>query len=247
MAGDPNLPTTESLALACVRGGADILELGIPFSDPIADGPEIQKAGQRALRAGTRPRDVLGLASHIRRASDVPLVLMTYLNPVLAIGLGDFADLASTAGVDGVIIPDLSFEESDGVAATFSAHGIDAIQLVAPSTPPGRAQAIALASRGFLYVVARYGTTGVRTSLPEDLTSRLAALKKATSIPLAVGFGVSTPEHVRALRDAGADGVVVGSAIVRKATEDPSPAAVERFVAALASVTRAPVLPGSSS
>ena len=172
---------------------------------------------------------------------------MTYLNPVLAIGLGDFADLASTAGVDGVIIPDLSFEESDGVAATFSAHGIDAIQLVAPSTPPARAQAIALASRGFLYVIARYGTTGVRTSLPEDLTSRLAALKKGTSIPLAVGFGVSTPEHVHALRDAGADGVVVGSAIVRKATEDPSPAAVERFVAALAPVTRAPVLPGSSS
>src|SRR3989304_559342 len=172
---------------------------------------------------------------------------MTYLNPVRASGLGAFADLASTAGVDGVIIPDLSFEESDGLAATFSAHGIDAIQLVAPSTPPERAQATPLASRGFLSVVARYGTTGVRTSLPEDLTSRLAALKKATSIPLAVGFGVSTPEHVRVLRDGGADGVVVGSAIVRRTDPSPAPGTPGRSCWSRAATFQTPGLPGSNS
>ncbi len=235
MAGDPGLEASEKLALACIRGGANLLELGLPFSDPIADGPEIQAAGQRALRAGTRPRDVLDLAARLRRESDVPLLVMTYLNPVLAIGLEPFADRAAAAGVDGVIVPDLSLEESPEVREVFDAAQIDLVQLVAPSTAEERARAIGAASRGFVYVVARYGTTGVRSDLPEDLRDRLASLHRAASLPLAVGFGVSTPEHVRTLAAAGADGVVVGSAIVRKAAEATDPKAVEAFVAALAS------------
>jgi tryptophan synthase alpha chain len=248
MAGDPDLRTTEGLALACERGGADILEVGIPFSDPIADGPEIQGAAQRALRAGTTPRDALRAVSRIRQSSDMPLVLMTYLNPVLAMGEEAFADQALGVGADGVIVPDLSFEESPALASSLKARGLDLVQLVAPSTPEARARAIGLASRGFLYVVARYGTTGTRADVPEELLARLPELKKTTPLPLAVGFGMSTPEQVRALRSAGADGVVVGSAIVRLAARDPSPAAaVERFVMDLALGARAPALQGNSS
>lgn len=235
MAGDPDLSASEKLALACIRGGANLLELGLPFSDPIADGPEIQAAGQRALKAGTRPGDVLDLVSRLRRESDVPLLVMTYLNPVLSMGLKRFAERASAAGVDGVIVPDLSLEESPELNEAFDAAQIDLVQLVAPSTAEVRARAIGAASRGFVYVVARYGTTGIRSDLPEDLRGRIATLHRATSLPLAVGFGVSTPDHVRTLAAAGADGVVVGSAIVRKAAEAADPKAVETFVQGLAS------------
>jgi len=239
MAGDPSLAATETLALACERGGADVLELGIPFSDPIADGPEIQRAGQRALKAGTRPRDVIDLVSRLRGNADLPLVLMTYMNPVLAMGLDTFAKRAADAGVDGVIVPDLSFEDSDEVREVLDARGVDHVQLVAPSTDEARAKEIGRASRGFLYVVARYGTTGTRDALPEDLGARLGILRRVTSLPLAVGFGVTTPDHVRSLVAAGADGIVVGSAIVKFAAEDARPAAVEKFVAGLASALRA--------
>lgn len=234
MAGDPDLATSEKLALACIRGGANLLELGIPFSDPIADGPEIQAAGQRALKAGTHPADVLDLATRLRRESDVPLLVMTYLNPILAMGLTSFAQRAAAAGVDGVIVPDLSFEESAEVSPAFDAEHVDLVQLVAPATPEARARAIGAASRGFVYVVARYGTTGTRSDLPEELPSRLALLHRDIPLPLAVGFGVSTREHVRRLASSGADGIVVGSAIVRKAAEDPVPEAVEAYVRGLA-------------
>lgn len=238
MAGDPDLSTSERLALACVRGGANILELGIPFSDPIADGPTIQAAGQRALKAGTRPGDVLDLAARLRRATEVPLVLMTYLNPVLSMGLEPFADRAAAAGVDGLIVPDLSMEESEDVRRAMDRRAIDLIQLVAPSSPPERVRSIAAYSRGFVYVVARYGTTGTRSDLPEDLPSRLALVRSVSAIPSAVGFGVSTGDHVRALGSAGAEGVIVGSAIVERAAEAPSPAEIERFVAGLTSATQ---------
>ena len=238
MAGDPDLATTEKMALACIRGGADLVELGVPFSDPIADGPEIQAAGQRALRAGTRPRDVLDLAARLRRGSDAPLLLMTYLNPVLAMGLTPFAERAAAAGVDGVIVPDLSLEESPEIRGVLDGAQIDLVQLVAPSTPDGRAAAIGAVSRGFVYVVARYGTTGTRSDLPEGLRSRLQALHHTASLPLAVGFGVSTPDHVRTLATSGADGIVVGSAIVRMAAEEADPEAVEAFVRELASGVR---------
>lgn len=238
MAGDPNLATTEALALACVRGGANILELGVPFSDPIADGPEIQAAGQRALRAGTRPRDVVELASRLRRQTEVPLLLMTYMNPVLAMGLDTFAERAASAGVDGLVVPDLSLEESGDVRQAMDRRAMDLVQLAAPSSSPERVRQLAASSRGFLYVVARYGTTGTRADLPEDLAPRLRQIRLASSIPLAVGFGVTTQEHVRTLAAAGADGIVVGSAIVRRAAESADPADVERFVADLAGGTR---------
>ncbi len=238
MAGDPDLAACERAALACIRGGASVLELGIPFSDPIADGPEIQAAGQRALKAGTRPRDVLELASRIRREAEVPLVLMTYLNPILALGLGSFAERAAAAGVDGVIVPDLSLEESEELRDVLDSAHVDLIQLVAPSTSDERARAIGAASRGFLYVVARYGTTGTRSGLPPELGPRLTALRRETSLPLAVGFGVSTADHVRGLVALGADGVVVGSAIVSRIAESPQAEAVEAFVGGLAAGTR---------
>lgn len=251
MAGDPDLRTTEALALACEAGGADLLELGIPFSDPIADGPEIQEAGQRALRSGTRPRDVLSLAASLRKRTEIPLVVMTYMNPVLAMGLASFAERAADAGIDGVIIPDVSLEVSDEIRDALDTSGVDHVQLVAPATSPDRAAAIARASRGFLYVVARYGTTGARSTLPDDLGPRIASLHRVTNLPLAVGFGVSTRGQVHSLASAGADGIVVGSAIVRHAAENPDPKRVRDFVADLAAglplgAATSPVLQGSN-
>lgn len=234
MAGDPNLPTTEGFALACEAGGADILELGIPFSDPIADGPEIRRAGERALRSGTRPRDVLGLVARLRQETGMPLVLMTYVSPVLAMGLDRFAKEAAASGVDGIILPDVSLEASGEFRDAFGPEGIDHIQLLAPSTPMGRAAEIARVSRGFLYVVARYGTTGVRSDVPGDVRSRIRRLHGVTNLPLGIGFGVSTRDQVQTLAVAGADGVVVGSAIVRHASNHGDPARVREFVGELA-------------
>ena len=231
MTGDPDLRRTDALALACEAGGADILELGIPSSDPIADGPEIQEAGQRALRGGTRPSDVLSLAASLRTRTEIPLVVMTYLNPVLAWGVKAFAERNADAGVDGVIIPDLSTQISDELRDALDGSGVDHVRLVAPATPADRAEAIARASRGFLYVVARRGPTGTRSTLPEDLEERLAALHRVTNLPLGVGFGVSTRDQVHALASWGADGIVVGSAIVRFAAENPDPDCVRDFVA----------------
>lgn len=235
MAGDPDLRRTEAFARACEQGGADVIELGIPFSDPIADGPEIQRAGQRSLRSGTRTRDVLGLVTSLRRRSEIPLILMSYANPIYAMGLEPFAEQAQEAGVDGVIVPDLSWEDSDEVSGALDRRGLDGIQLVAPSTPVERAAAIAESSRGFLYVVSRFGTTGARPDLSNDLAARISDLHRVTDLPLVVGFGVTTAAHVRALAGAGADGVVVGSAIVRRIGEDAKPEAIARFVAELTS------------
>jgi tryptophan synthase alpha chain len=234
MAGDPDPRTTEALALACEAGGADILELGIPFSDPIADGPEIRQAAGRALRSGTRPRDVLDLAARLREQTPMPVVLTTYANPVLAMGISRFAADSAASGVDGVILPDVSLEASAGFREAFDREGVDHIQLVAPSIPLGRAAEIGRASRGFLYVVAWQGTTGVRSNLPEDLASRIRSLRGVTHLPLCVGFGVSTREQVHVVAAAGADGVVVGSALVGLAAKDGHPARVEKFVGQLA-------------
>ncbi|HYS71214.1 MAG TPA: tryptophan synthase subunit alpha [Thermoplasmata archaeon] len=234
MAGDPDLRRTDALALACEAGGADILELGIPFSDPIADGPEIGEAGQRSLRGGTRPGDVLSLAASLRTRTEIPLVVMTYLNPVLAMGVEAFAERVADAGVDGLLIPDVSSQISDELRDALDRAGVDHVQLVAPATPPDRATAIARASRGFLYVVARHGTTGIRSKLPEDIENRIASLHRVTNLPLGVGFGVSTRDHVRTLASWGADGIVVGSAIVRFAAENPDPDRLRDFVADLA-------------
>lgn len=234
MAGDPSLPTSETLALACERGGADLLELGIPVRNPIADGPEIQAAGVRSLRAGTRPRDVLALAARLRRKTEIPIILTTYMNPVFSMGLDNFAAKCSESGVDGVIVADMSPEESDKIRSSFDANGVEHVQLVAPSTPEDRARAIGRASRGFLYVVARSGTTGVHADIPPELAERLRRLRHSTTLPLAVGFGISTKDQVRAVARMGADGVVVGSAIVQAIREGSKAEAIEAFVRNLA-------------
>ncbi len=234
MAGDPTLSRSETLALACERGGADLLELGIPFSNPIADGAEIQAAGLRSLRAGTRPCDVLDLATRLRRKTEIPIILTTYMSPVRGMGLAAFAARCAEAGVDGVIVPDLSLEESDEMRSNLDAHGVEHIQLVAPSTPGHRARAIGRASRGFLYVVARSGTTGAHVGIPPGLATRLRLLRRCTTLPLAVGFGISTKDQVHAVARMGADGVAVGSATVRTIREDSRPEAVEAFVRDLA-------------
>jgi tryptophan synthase alpha chain len=234
MAGDPTVAISGTLALECERGGADLLEIGVPCVDPVADGPEIRAASIRSLSAGTRPRDVLALVARLRRKSEIPILLITYADPVLAMGADSFASQCSEAGVDGVIVPDLSIEESGEVRSKLDAHGVEHVQLVAPSIPEDRVRAISRASRGFLYVVARSGATGTRSDIPPKLADRLRFLRRCTSLPLAVGFGISTTEQVRAVTRTGADGVAVGSAIVRTIRDDPRPESVEAFVRDLA-------------
>jgi tryptophan synthase alpha chain len=214
MAGDPSLADTERLVIEAERRGADVVELGVPFSDPLADGPVIQRAGVRALAAGASLPRVLEMVATLRAKVRVPLVLMTYYNPVLAFGLKGFARTAVDAGADGVIVPDLPHEESEPLRAEAEPAGLDLIHLVAPTSPPARGKAIARVSRGFIYVVSLTGVTGERRELPKDLDGQVRTLRLVTTKPVCVGFGVSTPEQVAAVGRI-ADGVVVGSAIVR--------------------------------
>lgn len=214
-AGDPSLDATERLVPALAAAGADVIELGVPFSDPIADGPTIQAASQRALDAGTTLSKVLDRVARLRRQGcAVPLVLMGYLNPIVAMGVETFCARAAEAGVDGLIVPDLPFDEASELSEGAAKHGIDLILLAAPTTLPERLAEIGRRTRGFLYFVSVTGVTGARAELPTDLPERLAAVKACTSVPVAVGFGIATPEQARAL-SAHADAVVVGSAIVK--------------------------------
>jgi len=214
MAGDPSLAETERLVIEAERRGADVIELGVPFSDPLGDGPVIQRAGARALAAGTSLPRVLEMITSLRARVRVPLVLMTYYNPVLAFGLKGFARTAVDAGADGVIVPDLPPEESEPLRAEAEPAGLDLIHLVAPTSTPARVKAIARRSRGFIYVVSLTGVTGERRELPKDIDAQVRTLRLVTTKPVCVGFGVSTPEQVAAVGRI-ADGVVVGSAIVR--------------------------------
>ncbi len=236
MGGDPDVPRSLDYMRAAVRGGASVLEIGVPFSDPVADGPTIQRAGVRALAAKTRLDDVLGLARTLRAETAVPIVLMTYYNPVLRRGLDAFARAARDAGVDGVILPDVPLEESGDAGRAFAAAGLDLVQLATPATPSARLAAIAQATRGFLYLVSTYGVTGARADLSRhaaDLARRARSAVGATA-SLAIGFGVSAPEHVRTLRDAGADGVIVGSALVSLVERGAPPKELEALVRRLA-------------
>ena len=212
-AGDPTLKFTEKLVLTLAEAGADVIELGVPFSDPIADGPVIQRASERALRGGTTLSEVLKLAGRIRRKSPVPLILFSYYNPVLRMGIERFAARAQAAGVDGVLMTDLTPEESDEFVGTMRGHKLDTVFLAAPTSKTARLREIARLSRGFVYVIARRGVTGTREDVPGDVKGLVKRLRSLTRLPLAVGFGVSRREHVEALGKL-ADGVVVGSALV---------------------------------
>lgn len=214
-AGDPNLRFTQALALALAEAGADVIELGVPFSDPIADGPVIQRASERALKRGTTLREVLKLAARIRRKSTVPLVVFSYYNPVLQFGLERFATQAAEAGVDGALITDLTPEEAGGYVKTMRRAGLATVFLAAPTSTPVRLRAIARLSRGFVYVISRRGTTGARQDVPAEVRPLVRRVRRVTSLPIAVGFGISRREHVEALGGV-ADGVVVGSALVER-------------------------------
>ncbi len=212
-AGDPSLPVTRQLVLEAARRGADIIELGVPFSDPLADGPVIQRATQRALAAGVTLPRVLELAREMRGDVATPLVFLTYYNPVLAFGLKAFCRTAVEAGVEGLIVADLPPEEAAPLRAEADPAGLDLIHLVAPTSTPERLRKIARATGSFIYMVSLTGVTGARAELPPDLARHLRALRGITTKPICVGFGISTPEHA-ALVGRFADGVIVGSAIV---------------------------------
>jgi tryptophan synthase alpha chain len=243
MAGDPDMPTSKALVCEMVRRGGDLVEVGVPFSDPLADGPIIQRAGQRALQAGTTVRQVLRLVAELRAEVDAPLVLMSYYNPIFRYGEAAFVADAVAAGVDGLIIPDLPPEEAHSLLSLTAETPLDVIFLVAPTSTAQRMAMIAELSRGFIYYVSRLGTTGVRDRLADDLAARLRQLRAATAKPIAVGFGVSTPEHVQQAAEA-ADGVVVASAILKLIEDLPDRsralARVGDFVAALKAATRVP-------
>lgn len=213
-AGDPTLDRTPSLVDALVRGGADLIELGVPFSDPVGDGPVIQRAGERALAAGTTLKGVLRVASEIRERSDVPLLLFTYLNPVLRYGLDQLGRDAAVCGIDGCLLIDAGIEEAREYVDKMREHGLDTVFLATPTSTPRRLKLIADYSSGFVYLVSRTGVTGERESLSAQAAPLVEAMRAVTSLPLAVGFGISTPEHVAQLSNQ-VEAVVVGSAIVR--------------------------------
>jgi tryptophan synthase alpha chain len=220
-AGDPSLAATEKIVLAAAESGADVIELGVPFSDPVADGPTIQRASERALRCGTTLAAAIELVGSIRAHSDVPLVLFTYFNPILQMGLEKFAAAAAAAGADGVLATDLTPEEAEEYRATLQAHGLDTIFLAAPTSTDARLALIAHASSGFLYLISRAGVTGAREVLPPDLPALVRRTRKFTSLPIAVGFGISLPTHVTVLGGI-ADAAVVGSALMSEIEKAPT-------------------------
>jgi tryptophan synthase alpha chain len=240
-AGDPTLDATHKFVLALADAGADVIELGIPFSDPLADGPTIQRASERALKAGTTLAQVIELVREIRKSSEVPIVLFSYYNPVLQLGLEKFASTAATAGADGVLITDLTPEEADDYRQVLAAHHLDTIFLGAPTSTDDRLAKIAAASSGFLYLISRTGVTGAKDALPDDLPALLRRARSVTQLPIAVGFGISLPGHVSVLGGL-ADAAVVGSALVseiEKATAaNPTPAAIDAAATGLAARIR---------
>jgi tryptophan synthase alpha chain len=235
-AGDPSLDATREIALAAIDAGADVIELGVPFSDPLADGPVIQRASERAVARGTRLKDVLQLAQEIRAArSTAGLVIFSYLNPILRFGLHSFADAAAVAGVDGVLVTDLIVEEAGEYLSEMERVGLAPIFLAAPTSPDERLEAIATHSKGFVYAISRVGITGTQQSLTSDASALVARIRRYTKLPVAVGFGISNTEHVAQVAKF-ADAAVVGSAIVElieKSTIETAPAAVSRFIKGL--------------
>ncbi|HXZ11267.1 MAG TPA: tryptophan synthase subunit alpha [Candidatus Sulfotelmatobacter sp.] len=240
-AGDPSLEATEKIFLAAADGGADVIELGVPFSDPVADGPVIQRASERALRSGTTLSGVLELVRRLRKRSERAIVLFGYLNPFLQMGLEKFAAAASAAGVDGVLATDLTPEEAADYIAILRAHSLDTIFLAAPTSTDARLERIAKATTGFLYLISRTGVTGERDALPEELPALIRRARRFTNLPIAVGFGISLPTHVTVLGGL-ADAAVVGSALVaeieKAASAEAAASAVAERIRALKTAAR---------
>jgi tryptophan synthase alpha chain len=212
-AGDPTLDATHKFVLALAEAGADVIELGVPFTDPLADGPTIQRACERALKSGTTLLGVLDLVHRIRQSSQIPLVLFSYYNPILQMGLEKFAAAAAEVGADGVLATDLTPEESVDYRRILHAHSLDTIFLAAPTSSDERLKIISASSTGFLYIISRTGVTGAKDSLPDDLPALLRRARAITTLPIAVGFGISLPGHVSVLGGL-ADAAVIGSALV---------------------------------
>jgi len=235
-AGDPDLATTRDIAMAAIDNGADVIELGVPFSDPLADGPVIQRASERAVAKGTRLTDVLEVAKELRAARpQAGLILFSYLNPVVRLGMKEFCAKAAEAGADGVLLTDMIVEEAAEYLSAMKANNLAPVFLAAPTSPDARLKAIAENSQGFVYAISRVGITGTQSSLTGDASQVVTRLRQFTKLPIAVGFGVSNAEHVRAVGEF-ADAAVIGSAIVQLIEKtDPSEAAaaVGRFVAGL--------------
>ena len=216
MAGDPNIEKTSEILLKLQENGADLIELGIPYSDPLADGPIIQLSASRALKSGTTPKKVINLLESLKGELNIPIILFTYLNPLLCFGFEDFCELASNAGVSGLIIPDLPLEEAYKFSKIVSNHSMDLVLLVAPTTPFERMKKISNHTKGFTYLVSVTGVTGERNKMESRVENLISKLKEINNNPIAVGFGISTPEHVNKVREWGADGVIIGSAFVKR-------------------------------
>lgn len=241
MGGFPTVEQSRNVGEACVKAGADVIELGVPYSDPLADGPVIHEAATKALAAGASLADMLEVARAL--SPSVPVVLMCYANMALAPGAAVFVERLAQTGASGLIVPDLPYEEADQMLAACDAAGLALVPLVAPTTTDERLAAIGARARGFLYTVSLVGTTGERAALSERFAEIVARAKAATDVPVALGFGISTPEQARQAAEAGADGVIVGSRLVRAAAEGDDPAsAVGEIVAELAGALRPTLL-----
>ena len=237
--GDPDLATSREVAIACADAGVSVIELGVPFSDPVADGPVIQRASDRALRHGTSLQDVFEIAGDIRKRSQVGLILFSYLNPILKFGFKAFAEACKKAGVDGSLITDLPAEEAHEYLNQMRPRQLSTIFLAAPTSTDRRLKQIVQASTGFVYAVARTGVTGARQQMPEDAQKLVARIRKISQLPIAVGFGISTSEQVAAVSSY-ADAAVVGSAIVQTIEQNPGKeaASVAKFIEQLSAVRR---------
>jgi tryptophan synthase alpha chain len=235
-AGDPDLATTKDIALAAIDNGADVIELGVPFSDPLADGPVIQRASERAVARGVRLTDVLDLAKELRAARPTAgLVLFSYLNPVVRMGMKTFCARAAEAGADGVLLTDMIVEEASEYLTEMKANGLAPIFLAAPTSPDARLEAIAGVSQGFVYAISRVGITGTQQKVAGDASELVGRLRQFTKLPIAVGFGISNAEHVRAVGEF-ADAAIIGSALVALIEKSPAEEAattIGKFIAGL--------------
>jgi tryptophan synthase alpha chain len=238
--GDPDLDTTEALVLAMAESGADLIEIGVPFSDPTAEGPTIQRSSERALAGGATLRRILERVRGLRPRVQVPLLLMGYANPFYAMGVEGFVEAAAEVGIDGIIVPDLPPEEGEALYDAAELRGIDPVLLAAPTTVESRLKLLADRTRGFLYFVSLTGVTGARAELAQDLEANVGRIRALSEVPVCVGFGISTPEHAR-LVGSYAEGVVVGSAIVDRIEAAPSKEAAVDAVAQFIATLKAPL------